>query len=873
MVKKFLLRNVAMLLCLAMLITSTAKTTYGFIIVQSDPLVNTFVPTILPDEEVSVTFGIKKEVQNQNGGNIGPKDFVFGVSDITDSERTEIIAGNLFTDENGNTGFEIKYRKEDIGKTFTYKISEEKPAMEGMTYADDQTFTVAVTADGAGNIIATPSANQFTFVNTYIKPDTTIVPAPFTVNITKTVSGDSYSAEGFEFTVKNESGAVLGTATTDSEGKASVAFEISEAGTFEYIVSETDGGINGMDYADPQTITVTADVKNNKVVITSVNVAGEEVSDFSNGINLTFINKYEKPPVPTTSVKIDVSTTIKNNVPGTPLEDFEFVLKNSDGSGMPVSEFSDENGKASFVINGITAPAQGETKVLELDIIQYKDGRYPELVYDETVHKIKIIVTDENGDGIPEVKVTVDDIETNEVQFVNRYPGADEVSVLVNIEKIIENKTSLAVPSAEFNFEIVDSETGEVAAAAKISGSGRTSAELVFNKNNVLSNTPKTYTYHIREVEGTAEGFEYDEDFSTLQIVAKLDEDEKPVVTSVIFNGIEGGAINAAFTNVYNGPEPDPVFVPVTITKTVVGGALANITPDQFEFIIEEVGGESKKVKTNSAGVYSDEIKFDKDDIGKTFTYRVKEVNGGKKGVVYDTAVHEFKVSVSLSGEEIVAGVSKEMFNSNGIDCSFTNVYKPEVTPPTEGGILVPVIIEKTVVSGGDKEIGPSGFEFVLEWVDDYYESAYCETAVSDINGKATFNLIFHENDIGHIFEYKVYERNDGLEGMKYDDTVYELEIVVYRGEDGKPATTIYLDGKDIEEAENVENTEENKETETKPTAKQLVLKFENEYNVKDENNPETGIAMIAEGTAMMLLSGIMLLVLVLTDKRFRLEK
>ena len=62
--------------------------------------------------------------------------------------------------------------------------------------------------------------------------------------------------------------------------------------------------------------------------------------------------------------------------------------------------------------------------------------------------------------------------------------------------------------------------------------------------------------------------------------------------------------------------------------------------------------------------------------------------------------------------------------------------------------------------------------------------------------------------------------------------------------------------------------------SETVPsTAKQLVLKFENEYNVKDENNPDTGIAMIAEGTAMMLLSGIMLLVLVLTDKRFRLEK
>ena len=656
MVKKFLLRNVAMLLCLAMLITSTAKTTYGFIIVQSDPLVNTFVPTILPDEEVSVTFGIKKEVQNQNGGNIGPKDFVFGVSDITDSERTEIIAGNLVTDENGNTGFEIKYRKEDIGKTFTYKISEEKPAMEGMTYADDQTFTVAVTADGAGNIIATPSTNQFTFVNTYTKPDTTIVPAPFTVNITKTVSGDSYSAEGFEFTVKNESGAVLGTATTDSEGKASVAFEISEAGDFVFTVSETVKDIDGMTFAGNQSVSVKAKVEDGKIVL------DKETEE------LGFTNRYEKPPVPTTSVKIDVSTTIKNNVPGTPLEDFEFVLKNSDGSGMPVSEFSDENGKASFVINGITAPAQGETKVLELDIIQYKDGRYPELVYDETVHKIKIVVTDENGDGIPEVKVTVDDIETNEVQFVNRYPGADEVSVLVNIEKIIENKTSLAVPSAEFNFEIVDSETGEVAATAKISGAGRTSAELVFNKNNVLSNTPKTYTYHIREVEGTAEGFEYDEDFSTLQIVAKLDEDEKPVVTSVIFNGIEGGAINAAFTNVYNGPEPDPVFVPVTITKTVVGGALANITPDQFEFIIEEVGGESKKVKTNSAGVYSDEIKFDKDDIGKTFTYRVKEVNGGKKGVVYDTAVHEFKVSVSLSGEEIVASVSKEMFNSNEID-------------------------------------------------------------------------------------------------------------------------------------------------------------------------------------------------------------
>ena len=102
MVKKFLLRNVAMLLCLAMLITSTAKTTYGFIIVKSDPLVNNFVPTILPEEEGTATFFIKKTVDNKNGGSVGPKDFVFKVTDVTNPELVEIVAENLVTDENGN---------------------------------------------------------------------------------------------------------------------------------------------------------------------------------------------------------------------------------------------------------------------------------------------------------------------------------------------------------------------------------------------------------------------------------------------------------------------------------------------------------------------------------------------------------------------------------------------------------------------------------------------------------------------------------------------------------------------------------------------------------------------------------------------------
>ena len=388
MVKKFLLRNVAMLLCLAMLITSTAKTTYGFIIVQSDPLVNTFVPTILPDEEGSVAVDIEKEVV---GDYSGSKEFSFEIKDTTEGEKHLSQGVMIKTGENGEVAsYVLEYGAEHVGKTFSYAVTEVNTGIENMEYSQDtHTFTVSVSREeGTGNVKATASSETvFKFVNKYSKPSTEVTPVEIPVNVTKTFEKDfEYTTlSGFEFVLENSSHSKIGEAVvTNENGFASFVtpIKITEAGTFEYIVSETDGGINGMDYADPQTITVTADVKNNEVVITSVNVAGEEVSDFSNGINLTFINKYEKPPVPTTSVKIDVSTTIRNNVPGTPLEDFEFVLKNSDGSGMPVSEFSDENGKASFVINGITAPAQGETKVLELDIIQYKDGRYPELVYD-----------------------------------------------------------------------------------------------------------------------------------------------------------------------------------------------------------------------------------------------------------------------------------------------------------------------------------------------------------------------------------------------------------------------------------------------------------------------------------------------------------
>lgn len=941
MFKKFVLRNVAMLLCVAMLFTSTAKTTYGFIIVKSQPLVNSFLKTDLPDEDGSVIIEIKKEIIGQNYSREG---FEFTVTDVTDTGAENVI-GTVSTDEGGNARFVLDYEKDDLGnleeKTFSYIISETNSRIPYMTYAYDQSFTVTLSKDDEGNLVAKASRNEFVFrniynpfgelilasfyvsvqkvfseesdehslsgfkfevfegenfiregvtdeygyadlsfdidrsgtyiireadlgeagmtydknelvfeieivedngfeyvdvksssgsiffENTYKKPQAGIEQGTAVVDIKKTVSGDGeYSPEGFKFRVLDESGKVVGTGTTDSDGEASISFDIFEEGEFTYTVMETDTKIPGMEYDDPQTITFTATEENGEITLSE------------NCFELEFENVYAEPEEPTREVVIDVETTILNNR-GSSLSGFEFVI--TDENGEPVfptgsERYSDEEGKAEFSVF-VPFDEEGEYTFY---ISQTKHGYQvvdDDLIYDEKVNEVKIRVV-ENPNGDLYLKVYVNGVETDDplVKFENRYPGPDEVSVIVGAEKKIRKETHLPIKGETFTFGIYDEDEKTTLQRISINGEGKNNfAALKFTANDI-----GTHTYTIFEEKGRSKEYSYSEESYTLVVVVGSDIDGKPVIESITLNGEETEEVSAVFTNIYKGQEIEAVKVPIRIEKTVSGDKDSTApTPDQFEFVIE-IDGVKRYVRTNKNGVYEGELEFDSDYAGKEAVIKVSEVNDGKTGITYDKTVYTGKVSVELSEGKLEATVTENSTNG-GFVFKFKNTYKkPEVPGPGgSGSIKVPIKIEKTVKVSDDTEMGPSGFKFALK--DENGNISKCTT---DINGKAVFELSFGKNHIDEVYTYEVYEIDGKIEGMKYDETVYTVEVGVYAN-----GNDVYVDGKHVEEA---------------------VLPFVNEYQSDDEGNPATGYQMIIEGIAGIAVSGAVLAALVLTDKRFR---
>ena len=71
------------------------------------------------------------------------------------------------------------------------------------------------------------------------------------------------------------------------------------------------------------------------------------------------------------------------------------------------------------------------------------------------------------------------------------------------------------------------------------------------------------------------------------------------------------------------------------------------------------------------------------EDIGKTYTYKLTEVNGGKANVSYSTAEYTITVAIELNANnELVATLTKNGENTLAVVAEFENVYNYTPTPP-----------------------------------------------------------------------------------------------------------------------------------------------------------------------------------------------
>lgn len=102
---------------------------------------NTFIPVIPDSEDITVKIGVDKTVKNTGTSFIGPDGFEFVLENTVSGEKLAVKS-----DKNGNAVFSLPFSAADIGKVYTYKLSEINSGMSGVTY-DTNIYDISVAID------------------------------------------------------------------------------------------------------------------------------------------------------------------------------------------------------------------------------------------------------------------------------------------------------------------------------------------------------------------------------------------------------------------------------------------------------------------------------------------------------------------------------------------------------------------------------------------------------------------------------------------------------------------------------------------------------------------------------------------------------
>ena len=499
------------------------------------------------------------------------------------------VIGTATNAADGTVTFEdIKYA---AAGDHTYTISEKAGSEAGVTYdTAKHEVKVAVTDNGAGQLVATVTDNNPTFTNTYKAAKTTA-----TITAKKVLDGKALEADKYEFELK-EGDEVIGTAKNAADGTVTFKdIEYKEAGDHTYTITEKAGSEAGVTY-DESTHKVTVKVTDNG--------AGQLVATATNN-NPTFTNTYKAA---TTSATI-TATKVLN---GKALEagKYEFELKEGDKVIGTATNAAD--GTVTF--EDIKYAAAGDHTYT----ISEKAGSEAGVTYDTAKHEVKVKVTD-NGQGQLEAAVT-----GNNPTFTNTYKAAS-TTVNITAKKVLNGKT---LEAGKYEFELKEGD--------KVIGTATNAVDGTVAFAGIEYKEAGEHTYTISEKAGNEAGVTYDK--STHNVTVKVtDNGQGQLVATVTDN-------NPTFTNTYVASSTQVTFT----AKKVLNGNGKELVKDQFKFELKE-GNEVIETATNAADGTVTFKAIEYATAGK-HTYTITEVKGNDKDIKYDENSYEVTVTVTDNG-------------------------------------------------------------------------------------------------------------------------------------------------------------------------------------------------------------------------------
>ncbi len=268
------------------------------------------------------------------GANLAADQFSFELKD----EDGQVLQTKKNAADGSITFDPITYGYEDLGKVYTYKISEVEGNAYGYTY--DKTEKTVKVSVGLHNGVLDAEANYVdgaAFANSYYyNADGSV-----TLFATKVLKNKTLTENQFSFELKDEDGQVLQTKKNAADGSVTfdpISYDEDDIGSvFTYKISEVDDGQNNYTY-DTHVETVTVTVRDlGEGELTAVPSYDADGS--------VFTNTYKRPYVPTETVSCTVTKVWNDNGDEAGLRPESITVQLKDGGKViETATLSAENG-------------------------------------------------------------------------------------------------------------------------------------------------------------------------------------------------------------------------------------------------------------------------------------------------------------------------------------------------------------------------------------------------------------------------------------------------------------------------------------------------------------------------------------------------
>ena len=458
------------------------------------------------------------------------------------------------------------------------------------------------------------------------------VPISVEFNFTKKLEGRALKANEFTFELKDSDNVVIATATNDADGNfkftpvdytnkagktvTALKYQKGQEGTYTYTVTEVKGTDSTVTY-DPMAAVVTVKVSHDgtaKALITNVTEPADK--EFNNRVTPPTEPKFQPEKYVVSKAKFDIT--------GTKLVDDD-------------SELTDKYGETN------TNPYVDNTNNNEAENLNTKTvERGSKLYYQVWLDTTKFDAN--NKDNIQTVGIT------------DNY-DKDKLTVNASDIKVYDSVTGADVTT---KFDISDN-NGVLTANLK---AGFTKSLGDADNTQVIDTTKFAFgRYYKFDIPTTVKN----------DVAAGADIENKAAQVVNYYNPVSK-TVEKPNKPTEKRVNSVPVPLDLKFTKSLEGRQLKD---QEFTFVLKKDGNVVETVKNDATGkVNFTQLKFGKDDLGKTYNYTVEEVRGTDSTVSYDPMVATVKVVVSHDGtaKAIVANVT------DAADKEFNN----RVTPPEE---------------------------------------------------------------------------------------------------------------------------------------------------------------------------------------------